>query len=88
MKIAIAKIVPRHLCKTSTYSEKERVDMINQLEIDDAKEWCRKSIELRAEMDKLNVNLDDIKYSVKEIFDEKAKWYPQFAYKVTAELYL
>lgn len=88
MKISIAKIVPRHLCKTFAMSEKERVDMANQFEIDDAKEWCRKSIELRAEMDKLNANLDDIKYSVEEIFDEKAKWYPQFAYKVTAELEL
>ena len=88
MKIAIAKIVPCRKCKTSTWSEIETVDMINQQEIDDAKEWCRKSIELRDEKDKLNVNLDDIKYSVEEIFDEKAKWYPQFAYKVTAELYL
>lgn len=84
MKIAIARIIKRQICRSA--EEQEIVNAANQREIEDAKEWCRKSIELRARRDNLDVNLDDIIYTIKE--GKTQVWDPPFAYKVTAELYL
>ena len=79
MKIAIARIIKRQICRSA--EEQEIVNAANQREIEDAKEWCRKSIELRARRDNLDVNRDDIIYTIKE--GKTQVWDPPFAYKVT-----
>ena len=63
MKIGIAKVIRRLSEKT------EAGKKANMLEIESAKDWCKRCIKLRLDQDKLNGNLNKIEYKVRETFD-------------------